>query len=105
MNHWLDLRKCILHQMPIVSVSQNSHVPSEMCDKCECLDLKRTEISHEISHEYFKLRDAKCMKNSTTIEADHLIAQAEEKIRNLSAVMDTVTEKMKEVHQFLYVLL
>jgi uncharacterized metal-binding protein len=64
-----------------------------MCDRCECLDLKKTESAHE----YFKLQGAKCFRNSTMIEADHLIAQAEEKIRELSKLLDLVTERMKEV--------
>jgi hypothetical protein len=79
--------------MSIVSVSQNSHVSSEMCDRCECLDLKETESPHE----YFKLQDAKCIRNSTMMEARHLIEQAEEKIKKLSEIMDLVTERMKEV--------
>lgn len=90
----MDFSKCVIHGMPIVSVSQ-SQVPgtSEMCDRCECLDLKKTESAHE----YFKLQGAKCTRNSTMIETDHLIAQAEEKIRELSQVLDIVTERMKEV--------
>jgi len=80
--------------MPIVSVSQ-AQVPntSEMCDRCECLDLKKTESAHE----YFKLQGAERIRNSTMIEADHLIAQADEKIRKLSELLDIVTERMKEV--------
>lgn len=93
-NHWMDFSKCVIHGMPIVSVSQ-AQVPgaSEMCDRCECLDFKKTESAHE----YFKLQGAKCLRNSTMIEADHLIAEAEEKIRKLSEIMELVTERMKEV--------
>ena len=91
-NHWMDFSKCVLHGMPIVSVSQIPNT-SEMCDRCECLDLKKTESAHE----YFKLQGAERIRNSTMIEADHLIAQAEEKIRELSQVLDIVTERMKEV--------
>ena len=79
--------------MPIVSVSQNSHVSSEMCDRCECLDLKETESANE----YFKFQEAKCIRYSTMMEARNLIAQAEEKIKKLSEIMDLVTERMKEV--------
>lgn len=80
--------------MPIVSVSQVQVSGTlEMCDRCECLDLKKTESAHE----YLKLQGAKCTRNSTMIEADHLIAQAEEKIRKLSELLDIVTERMKEV--------
>jgi hypothetical protein len=90
----MDFSKCVIHGMPIVSVSQ-AQVPgtSEMCDRCECLDLKKIESAHE----YFKLQNTKCTRNSTMIEADHLIAQAEGKIRKLSQVLDIVTERMKEV--------
>lgn len=89
------MRKCILHNSPIIEVCQKDFHVTEVCEKCEKV---------ESAVIYSRLEEASSVAGPQTVQDESMVKRLEQNMQHFKELFETCEDNLKKVNKYIFLL-